>query len=48
MKTVPRLTLDDARVMMAAAENKASEIGVDMDIAITDDSGDASIVDTMK
>lgn len=39
MKTVPRLTLDDARVIMAAAEEKAREIGVDMDIAITDDSG---------
>lgn len=39
MKTVPKLTLDDARVMMAAAEEKAREIGVDMDIAVTDDSG---------
>ena len=39
MKMVPRLTLDDARIMMAAAEAKAREIGVDMDIAITDDSG---------
>lgn len=39
MKTIPRLTLDDARIMMAAAEKKASEIGVDMDIAITDDNG---------
>jgi uncharacterized protein GlcG (DUF336 family) len=39
MKTVPKLTLDDARVMMAAAEEKSREIGVDMDIAITDDSG---------
>jgi uncharacterized protein GlcG (DUF336 family) len=39
MKTVPRLTLEDARVMMAAAEKKACEIGVDMDIAITDDGG---------
>jgi uncharacterized protein GlcG (DUF336 family) len=39
MKMVPRLTLDDARVMMEAAEAKAREIGVDMDIAITDDSG---------
>ena len=39
MKTVPRLTLDDARIMMAAAEKKASEIGVDMDIAVTDDNG---------
>lgn len=39
MKTVPKLTLEDARVMMAAAEEKSREIGVDMDIAIADDSG---------
>jgi uncharacterized protein GlcG (DUF336 family) len=39
MKMVPRLTLDDARIIMSAAEKKAQEIGVDMDIAITDDSG---------
>lgn len=39
MKMVPRLTLDDACVMMGAAEAKAREIGVDMDIAITDDGG---------
>ena len=39
MKMIPRLTLDDARVMMDAAEAKAREIGVDMDIAITDDAG---------
>jgi uncharacterized protein GlcG (DUF336 family) len=39
MKMVPRLTLDDARVMMGAAEAKACEIGIDMDIAITDDGG---------
>ncbi|MCY4600114.1 MAG: heme-binding protein [Acidobacteria bacterium] len=39
MKTVKRLVLDDARTIMAAAEQKACEIGVDMDIAITDDSG---------
>lgn len=39
MKKVLKLTLDDARVMMAAAEAKSQEIGVDMDIAITDDSG---------
>ena len=39
MKLVPRLTLDDARIIMAAAEEKSREIGVDMDIAITDDSG---------
>ena len=35
MRTVQKLTLDDARVMMTAAEAKAREIGVDMDIAIT-------------
>ena len=39
MKTVPKMTLDDARLMMEAAEAKAGEIGVDMDIAITDDGG---------
>jgi len=39
MKMVPILTLDDARIMMAAAEAKAREIDVDMDIAITDDGG---------
>ena len=39
MRMVQKLTLDDARVMMAAAEAKAREIGVDMDIAITDDNG---------
>jgi uncharacterized protein GlcG (DUF336 family) len=39
MKMVPKLTLDDARVMMKAAEKKAREIGVDMDIAIADDGG---------
>ena len=39
MRTVPKLALDDARIIMAAAEEKSREIGVDMDIAITDDSG---------
>ncbi len=39
MKNVAKLTLDDARIMMEGAEGKAREIGVDMDIAITDDSG---------
>ena len=39
MKMVPKLTLKDARIIMAAAEKKAREIGVDMDIAITDDGG---------
>ena len=39
MKTVSRLTLEDARFIMAASESKAREIGVDMDIAIADDAG---------
>ena len=39
MKTVPRLTLDDARTIMETAEQKSREIGVDMDIAIADDGG---------
>jgi uncharacterized protein GlcG (DUF336 family) len=39
MQMVPKLTLDDARVIMEAAEQKSNEIGVDMDIAITDDGG---------
>ena len=39
MKQVPKLTLDDAQLMMAAAEKKSKEIGVDMDIAIVDDGG---------
>jgi uncharacterized protein GlcG (DUF336 family) len=39
MKQVPRLTLDDAKLMLTAAEQKAREIGVDMDIAIVDDGG---------
>ena len=39
MRTVPKITLDDARVIMKAVEQKALEIGVDMDVAITDDGG---------
>ncbi|MBT8359433.1 MAG: heme-binding protein [Desulfobacterales bacterium] len=39
MKTVPRLTLEDAKLMIQAAEKKAQEIEVDMDIAIVDDGG---------
>ena len=39
MKTVSKLTLDDARIVMRAAEARSREIGVDMDIAITDDNG---------
>ena len=39
MKTAKKLTLDDARIIMTAAETKSREIGVDMDIAVTDDNG---------
>ncbi|MFQ5995021.1 MAG: heme-binding protein [Acidiferrobacterales bacterium] len=39
MRTTTKLTLDDARLIMDAAEKKARAIGVDMDIAITDDGG---------
>ena len=47
MKNVPRLTLDDAKIMMAAAERKAAEIGVDMDIAIVDDGGNMLLFQRM-
>lgn len=47
MKTVPRLTLDDAKLMMAAAEKKAVNIGVDMDIAIVDDGGNMLLFQRM-
>ncbi len=39
MITVPRLTLDDAKVILEGAERRASEIGVAMDIAVVDDGG---------
>jgi len=39
MINTPRLSLEDARVILSACEAKAREIGVDMDIAVTDDSG---------
>jgi uncharacterized protein GlcG (DUF336 family) len=35
----PRLTLNDARIVLEAAEAKAREIAVDMDIAVVDDGG---------
>jgi uncharacterized protein GlcG (DUF336 family) len=47
MKHVPRLTLDDAKMMMRAAEQKAMEIGVDMDIAIVDDGGNLLLFQRM-
>ena len=47
MKRVPKLTLDDAKLMMAAAEKRATEIGVDMDIAIVDDGGNLLLFQRM-
>jgi len=39
MISVQRLDLNDARLMLSAAQKKAREIGVPMCIAITDDAG---------
>lgn len=39
MKTTHKLTLEDARLIVQACHQKALEIGVDMDIAVTDDGG---------
>lgn len=47
MKNVPKLTLEDAKLMMSAAESKAVEIGVDMDIAIVDDGGNLLLFQRM-
>src|SRR5207244_13014791 len=35
----PKLTLEGARAVLAAAERRAIEIGVPMDIAVVDDGG---------
>ncbi|OMH29200.1 heme-binding protein [Motiliproteus sp. MSK22-1] len=39
MKMIPKLMLADAQIIMQGCIQKAEEIDVDMDIAITDDSG---------
>ena len=39
MRTVPKLSLEDANNIVSACIDKAVEIGVDMDIAVTDDGG---------
>jgi uncharacterized protein GlcG (DUF336 family) len=39
MITVPKLTLEDAKIILEGAERKAREIGVPMDIAVVDDGG---------
>jgi uncharacterized protein GlcG (DUF336 family) len=39
MIIVPKLTLEDAKIVIEGAEKKAKEIGIDMDIAVVDDGG---------
>lgn len=39
MRMAPKLTLEDVKTILEGAEAKAKEIGVDMDIAVTDDGG---------
>jgi len=39
MLSAPKLTLQDARLVLEGSEGKAREIGVDMDIAVVDDGG---------
>lgn len=39
MLSIKRLSLDDARILIAGAREKAEEIGVPMCIAVTDESG---------
>ena len=39
MRLVPKLSLDDANSIVSACIDKAAEIEVDMDIAVTDDGG---------
>ncbi|HUI73210.1 MAG TPA: heme-binding protein [Spirochaetia bacterium] len=39
MIMAPKLTLDDARLVLVGAEEKARSIGVGMDIAVVDDGG---------
>ncbi len=47
MKRVPKLTLEDAKLMMEAAEQRATDIEVDMDIAIVDDGGNLLLFQRM-
>ena len=47
MKRVPKLTLEDTKLMMEAAEQRATEIGIDMDIAIVDDGGNLLLFQRM-
>jgi len=39
MITAPKMTLDDAKTILAGSETMARKMGVDMDIAVVDDGG---------
>lgn len=39
MIIVPKLRLEDAKIVLEGAEKKAKEIGIDMDIAVVDEGG---------
>lgn len=47
LKNQPRLTLQGARLIMAAAARKAASIGVPMDIAVVDDGGHLLVFNRM-
>lgn len=46
-RSCPRLTLQGARLIMAAAARKASSLGVPMDIAVVDDGGHLLVFNRM-
>jgi len=46
-KSSVKLTLEGAKVMLAAAERKSKEIGVPMDIAIVDEGGNLLVFERM-
>ena len=48
MKTLQRLDLDDARLLIAGAAARAGEIGVPMCIAVTDESGQLIAFERME
>src|SRR5688572_15004276 len=48
MRTINRLDLDDARILIAGAAEKSAEIGVPMCIAITDESGQLIAFERME
>lgn len=48
MKTVTRLDLDDARILIAAAAAEAERIGVAMCIAVTDEAGQLIAFERME